>query len=221
MQPHDPLRPQGLSLATLIDRIAEGWAAAELLGPLREAEEIPRSLLIRLLHHSAFLAHATVGQVQAEGRGEGRPALLDPLFTFQDNVTAVEEARRRFRAADAREPELASEVLGHARFVAEILDGLELWKDPAERTPEEQAGVKRRLAGRERALRATLDTAAHRIDPWITGLAWRRLQATVNGPAANVRLGVYGWLDGPTWARPVQPKGACSTPRRTPRPSPP
>lgn len=207
VQPQPALLPREVSLAMLIGMIEEGQSASNVLERFFGVEEIPRSLLIRLLLHSAFLAHATVGQVQAEGRGEGRPSLLDPLFTFQDNVTAVEEARKRFRAAGPREPELAFEVLGHARFVAEILDGLELWKDPAERTPEEQAGVNRRLAGIERALRATLDTAAHRIDPWVTGLAWRRLRATVNGPAANVRLGVYGWLDGPFVGTPGPTEG--------------
>lgn len=205
--PHDPRRPPEVSVATLIDRIADGWAAPELLGPLREAEEIPRSLLIRLLLHSAFLAHGTIGQEQEERRTGTRLPLLDPLVTFQDNITAVEEARKRFIAGEPHEPALAVEVLGHARFVAELLDSLELWKDPADRTPAEQADLSRRLVGIERALRATLDTAAHRIDPWITGLAWRRLQATVTAPAANVRLGVYGWLDGPFVGTPGPTEG--------------
>src|SRR5262249_33811874 len=29
----------------------------------------------------------------------------------------------------------------------------------------------------ERVMRATLDTAAYRLDPWLTGFAWRRLQS--------------------------------------------
>jgi hypothetical protein len=49
----------------------------------------------------------------------------------------------------------------------------------------------------ERAMRATLDTAAHRIDPWITGFAWQRLRAHSSSPRHSHRLGAYGWLDGP------------------------
>lgn len=49
----------------------------------------------------------------------------------------------------------------------------------------------------ERALRATLDSAAHRIDPWITGFAWQRLQQHSSSPRHAHRMGVYGWVDGP------------------------
>lgn len=47
-----------------------------------------------------------------------------------------------------------------------------------------------------RAVLAALDTAAFRVDPWLTGLAERRLQRLI---AANVpfRLGAYGWVDAP------------------------
>ena len=49
----------------------------------------------------------------------------------------------------------------------------------------------------ERALTATLDSAAHRIDPWVTGFAWQRLQLHAKSSRHNHRLGVYGWVDGP------------------------
>jgi len=49
----------------------------------------------------------------------------------------------------------------------------------------------------ERALRATLDSAAHRIDPFITGFAWQRLKQHSASPRRAHRLGVYGWVDGP------------------------
>lgn len=54
-----------------------------------------------------------------------------------------------------------------------------------------------RLRGLERALRATLDSAAHRIDPWITGFAWQRLRRNTDSWRGAHRLGAYGWLDGP------------------------
>jgi hypothetical protein len=46
----------------------------------------------------------------------------------------------------------------------------------------------------ERVLRATLDTAAYRLDPWITGRAWRRLRSL---PSPQFELGAYGWVDAP------------------------
>jgi hypothetical protein len=49
----------------------------------------------------------------------------------------------------------------------------------------------------ERALRATLDCATHRIDPFITGFAWQRLKQHSASPRRAHRLGVYGWVDGP------------------------
>jgi hypothetical protein len=197
VQPQPALVLREVSLAMLIGMIEQGQSASAVMERFFGAGEIPRSLLVRLLLHSAFLAHGTIGQRHEELRSGTRLPLLDPPFTFQNDVTAVEEARKGFHHEAPREPQLAVEVLRRARTVAEILDDLQLWKTPAERTPEERSDVDRRLAGLDRALRATLDTAAHRIDPWVTGLAWRRLVASVIGPAVDVRLGVYGWLDGP------------------------
>lgn len=49
----------------------------------------------------------------------------------------------------------------------------------------------------ERAFTATMDSAAQRIDPWVTGFAWQRLKLHSRSPRHNHRLGVYGWVDGP------------------------
>ena len=54
----------------------------------------------------------------------------------------------------------------------------------------------------ERALRATLDSAAHRIDPWVTGFAWQRLKEHSLSPRRSYRLGAYGWVDGPFLGQP-------------------
>lgn len=54
-----------------------------------------------------------------------------------------------------------------------------------------------RRAQLERALGATLDTAAHRVDPWATGLAWQRLKTYSASARRDHRLGAYGWVDGP------------------------
>jgi hypothetical protein len=47
-----------------------------------------------------------------------------------------------------------------------------------------------------RAVLAALDTAAFRVDPWLTGIAERRLQSMI-ATRAPFRLGAYGWVDAP------------------------
>lgn len=54
----------------------------------------------------------------------------------------------------------------------------------------------------ERALRATLDSSAHRIDPWVTGFAWQRLKVHSASRRHAHRLGAYGWVDGPFLGEP-------------------
>jgi hypothetical protein len=46
----------------------------------------------------------------------------------------------------------------------------------------------------ERAFKALLDTAAYRLDPWLTGFAWRRLRSLTDG---GYELGAFGWVDAP------------------------
>ena len=47
-----------------------------------------------------------------------------------------------------------------------------------------------------RGVLAALDTAAFRVDPWLTGIAERRLQRMI-AEGAPFRLGAYGWVDAP------------------------
>jgi hypothetical protein len=47
-----------------------------------------------------------------------------------------------------------------------------------------------------RAVLAALDTASHRVDPWVTGLAEARLRR-LRADGAPYRLGAYGWVDRP------------------------
>lgn len=54
----------------------------------------------------------------------------------------------------------------------------------------------------ERALRTTIDGAAHRLDPWITGFAWQRLQQHSSSERHQHRLGAYGWVEGPFRGQP-------------------
>jgi hypothetical protein len=54
------------------------------------------------------------------------------------------------------------------------------------------------LLGRlERLFKNTLDTAATRIDPFVTALAWRRLTMLRGESTTRYRLGIYGWVDAP------------------------
>jgi hypothetical protein len=46
----------------------------------------------------------------------------------------------------------------------------------------------------ERILRATLDSAIYRLDPWITAFPWRRLQGQTDGFRP---LGLYAWVEAP------------------------
>lgn len=91
--------------------------------------------------------------------------------------------------------------------LADMLDN-PAWHDLAknEQTGEPVAFLLRMPADRrsqlERALRATLDSAAHRIDPWITGFAWQRLKQHSASPRRAQRLGAYGWVDGPFRGQP-------------------
>jgi hypothetical protein len=50
----------------------------------------------------------------------------------------------------------------------------------------------------DRGGRGLLDTASHRVDPWLTGMAWRRL-VSLDGSRP---VGLYGWVDRPLTGKP-------------------
>jgi hypothetical protein len=50
------------------------------------------------------------------------------------------------------------------------------------------------VADLERRLQATIDCSSHRIDPWLVGVAQRRLDDLTRQRAPR-RLGAYGWVD--------------------------
>jgi|HubBroStandDraft_6_1064221.scaffolds.fasta_scaffold18603_1 hypothetical protein len=141
------------------------------LGGLKEFfPRLPNSLLFRLALFSLVAGAAEVARARAGERG---PMLELPY------------------AADTLATELATWV-----------DAM----DPAQLPPHGSAqiwlaarGAIAALAGYEaadleRSFTATVDTAAYRLDPWLTGIAWRRLQA-LSSPVYD--LGVYGWVDTP------------------------
>jgi hypothetical protein len=126
----------------------------------------PRSLLYRLIVHSAIVAasevvRASKGLTGPIGAGEGR---LSQRFApgVHPNDLGAGIADRMFRR---------------------LWESLEALADEDPRVLE-------------RSFLATLDAASHRIDPWITGVAWRRLRSPAYQGERRA-LCAYGWVDRP------------------------
>lgn len=64
----------------------------------------------------------------------------------------------------------------------------------------------------DRLARQALDLCSHRLDAWITSLAWRRLAATRALGTAGLYVGAYGWLESLAPATP----GGATVPSATP-----
>jgi hypothetical protein len=146
-------------------------------GISREELDAPDSLLIRLMLHS-FIVAAARANLPDQG-----PSLLD------EPVMPASEATALANALTSGDPWIASGPA--ADVLARTLD--------ATRTLA-QAERRHGSATIETAFRAVLDTASHRVDPWITGIAWRRLR-TLQGQGKLPGLGAYGWVDGPLVGR--------------------
>ena len=150
------------------------------------------SLLLRLTIRSLQVAIGDVGRAMA---GEIPPG--------PEPVARGGNTRGRVESWIARaEPEALLAGTAEAERFRAVTDGLEA-------LGEIEAG---RL---ERLLRATVDTAAFRIDPWLVGPPARRLQELLDRKAATMRLGVYGWVDQP---RPGQPGPTTAGLIHTPSP---
>ena len=131
-----------------------------------------RSVLTELARHALLSSAATVARNVA-----GQPrALVEPVGAHARAATQTETWARRLQDSDLRRrDDPAVTVHTNARAAIAAL---------AQHRPDEI----------ERALRAVLDTAADRIDPWATAIAWRRLQSLAAAPRT---LGAYGWVDSP------------------------
>jgi hypothetical protein len=172
---HDPRRVELTRFLALLVELLDELDLAEIfrrVWPLDPGSEyrirtLPDSLLIRLLVHGC--------QVTARwlrfGFGDLRalPILKGVLEAVRDIGCELDQPAWN---AEERDPDT-----GQPLFRIQIPDD--------------------RTARLERALRATLDTAAHRIDPWVTGFAWQRLRESVSSERGTHRLGAYGWVDGP------------------------
>ncbi|MGH8863109.1 MAG: hypothetical protein ACREVZ_00430, partial [Burkholderiales bacterium] len=164
---------------------------------------LPDSLLLRLLAHSVLLmkawyvqsAQGAIGPLLNALRWDDPPTTT-PLENFQPGFVNAEQNGL------GRGP-VANLLRLHQKAVFDLAQELEQHRKRGRDPLDSQREVSRlvlppeRLAELERALRATLDTAGHRIDPWATGVAWRRLRQHAASPRRLHRLGAYGWLDGP------------------------
>jgi len=191
-------RPIGLKIDKIFATLSSGitWAnfAVETMGRI-----VPDSLCIRLMIESLMLAQAWQGQ-------EKPPAAVEQLINklawpSDDSKKQTQRLRSKSIAGATSLDDLTKGMITASLELGKTLDA-QLVEAP---DPFSDQGQKiwrmeipaDRLAQLERAFRATLDTAAHRVDPWIIGLAWRRLDKFSSSPRRRYATGVYGWVDGP------------------------
>lgn len=154
---------------------------------------LPDSLLLRLMIYSRWLAAACV--VQSD-QGDQSP-LLEPVVAPAGDRTKIETLAISFNDS------LLENGLPASGLYQRLIEAYEQLASTLNDTFVVQDAIRVREGAQpqidalERSLRATLDTAAHRIDPWITGFAWRRLRDLQGQETTRFRLGIYGWVDGP------------------------
>ena len=158
---------------------------------LYAAWEWPLGLVGHLARESMIAARAAIGQAwQALANGvdvdSGAPVPLDDSFPH-NAMTGADALAEQVRASG---PE--GEVLAR-RFDA-VQGGI---RDIVKRYEADD-----HTESLLRAVKAALDTASFRVDPWLTGVAFRRLERLADA-GAPFRLGAYGWVDAPRPWRPA------------------
>lgn len=137
-----------------------------------------------LLRARVGLARETIDAGQAVD-----PTAPLPLHAGADRIVRLV---RRGRAGTPAQPQL-DDLLGAGGGAEQVagrcIAGLEALAALVDAYGKDPAGV-------YDAMLASLDTASHRVDPWITGLACQRLRELA-AARAPWRLGVYGWVDAP------------------------
>jgi hypothetical protein len=174
--------PRGSTTGKGLSRLAnasvtELLAAGSAEGPPQAPPPWGTSLLTELGRHSLLASSAAVAR-----RAAAQPrALVEPVSVDSRTATEIETWAARLQPPDlARRGEPAVGVRRN------VVDGL-------------KALATQDVADVDRGLRAALETATNRLDPWATAVAWRRLQALAAAPRS---LGVYSWVDAP---RPQSP----------------
>ncbi|CAN5258692.1 hypothetical protein BH18ACT12_BH18ACT12_08950 [soil metagenome] len=175
VEPADP--PTGTTTGRGLSRLAAA-SVRELLavGPVesgpRTAPPWGTSLLTELARHSLLASSAAVARrVAAQPR-----SVVEPVSADVRTPTETETW-----AARLQPPDLARRGEPEVRIRRNVIDGL-------------KALATQDVADIDRGLRAALETATRRLDPWATAIAWRRLQTLAAAPRT---LGAYGWVDAP------------------------
>lgn len=152
--------------------VAELLAAGPVEGRPRASSPWGTSVLTELARHSLLQSAAVVARTAA---GVARP-IVEPVSADRRSTTEIDTWAARLETTDVSRSRGAASVVRR-----NVIAGL-------------QALAAASTADLDRGLRAALDTATHRLDPWATAIAWRRLQALAAAPRT---LGVYSWVDAP------------------------
>ena len=175
VEPDDlpPGTDTGRGLARLATAsVAELLAAGPVEGRPRASSPWGTSVLTELARHSLLQSAAVVARTAA---GVARP-IVEPVSADRRSATEIDTWAARLETTDvSRRRDAPSGIRRN------VIAGL-------------HALAAASTADLDRGLRAALDTATHRLDPWATAIAWRRLQALAAAPRT---LGVYSWVDAP------------------------
>ena len=177
VEPIEP--PDGFDLKALLRFLADLPPSTLIHGDgldeILVEGQLPASLLVRLVARAMVLTAAEVERVRLK---DPEP-LIEPITTPVSDPGRIGGLAMLFND---------SHLIG---------DPASLLYESARNAVQELANAAKETEVLERILRATLDTAMYRVDPWITGLATRRL-AELADQQPDRRLGVYGWVDRPT-----------------------
>lgn len=192
-QPQHPLSPVGEVYplpGDPIDRYDKADILYEMLkaapGELIEQQR-PLGLLGHLLREALLLARARIGLAFQQHQG-GQP--IDPNAPLPIFGNEADMLQLIFNGNDANLHTIAVSGDARAPDVIAAFDAMrKSAKDVIDRWDREPDALFATLL-------AVLDTASFRVDPWIMGVANRRLRA-LSAAGTPFKLGAYGWLDRP------------------------
>lgn len=168
------------------------WETLAHAGDVKDQQVDKSPLLVRLIRQSLLLTQAEVSRLQDDRWPSWTPPYLLPLehaeqlaidaANGQQVSRLPDYARNRFNEHYPPDPRVAAIVrqFGDVRVAVQQLTELD---DAVLDGPPLSAAVT-----------AVLDSASHRIDPWVTALGSRRLRR-LDARGAVRRLGAYGWVD--------------------------
>jgi hypothetical protein len=166
---------------------AERWRELLTLEPgllYHEADLDDLGLIGRLVRQALICSRAIVGE--AAGRVDaGEPIDIDTPLALDDEPGYADHV---LRGHDDAVDEILHEPNGDelADRFGQVVEGVRALADRWEQEPDVVMA----------AVLAALDTAAGRVDPWLLGVAHRRLEQLTAQDAPRY-LGAYGWVDAP------------------------